>query len=300
MKYNTIIDVIGDTPSILLNHVTRSVGGSVWVKLEKFNPAGSVKDRAARYMIEAAERGGFINLGDTIIEPTSGNTGIGLAMVAAAKGYKLIFTMPSSMSPERVAILKAYGAEVVLTEATKGMSGAIAEAKRMQLEYGYFMPSQFDNEANPESHYQTTAREILSDFPNLATFVAGVGTGGTISGVGRYLKEHLQVEIVGVEPEQSKILRGGLHAPHRIQGIGAGFVPLNYHAEYVDRVVGVSENRAIEMMARLAREEGLLLGISSAAAIVVAIDLAESMPKGSDVLVIAPDGGERYLSLNLF
>ena len=300
MKYNSVIDAIGGTPSVRLNKVANGTGASVWVKLEKMNPAGSIKDRAALYMIADAEECGLIHLGDTIVEPTSGNTGIGLAMIAATRGYKLILTMPASMSPERIAILKAYGAEIILTDATKGMDGAIEEAKRLQSEYAYFMPSQFDNPANALSHYETTGKEILTDFPNLSMFIAGVGTGGTISGVGKYLKEYTQAKIVGVEPEQSKILRGGEHKPHKIQGIGAGFVPANYQVEYVDKVVGVNEDDAIEMMKKLAQKEGLFVGISSAAAIIVAIEEAAQMANDKDVLVIAPDGGERYLSLNLF
>ena len=300
MKYNSVIDAIGGTPSVRLNKVANETGASVWVKLEKMNPAGSIKDRAALYMIADAEECGLIHLGDTIVEPTSGNTGIGLAMIAATRGYKLILTMPASMSPERISILKAYGAEIILTDAAQGMNGAIEEAERLQSEYAYFMPSQFDNSANALSHYETTGKEILTDFPNLSMFIAGVGTGGTISGVGKYLKEYTQAKIVGVEPEQSKILRGGEHKPHKIQGIGAGFIPANYQTEYVDKLVGVDEDTAIQMMKRLAQEEGVFVGISSAAAIIVAIEEAAQMANDKDVLVIAPDGGERYLSLNLF
>lgn len=285
---------------VKLNRVNNTNGATIWVKLEKLNPGGSVKDRAANYMIEQAEKEGIIKPGDTLVEPTSGNTGIGLAMIAAIKGYKLILTMPSSMSAERVSILRAYGAELVLTDPTKGMNGAIERAQELNREYNYFIPSQFDNKANPLSHYETTALEIVRDLPNLDIFIAGVGTGGTVSGVGHYLKEHTSAKIIAVEPKQSSVIQGGTHSAHKIQGIGAGFIPKNYNSDYVDKVVSVDENDAILMMKRLAQEEGLLVGISSAAAIHTAITEAKNISSNKNIVVIAPDGAERYLSLNLF
>ena len=300
MKYNSIVELIGQTPMVRLNKINNPNGASVWVKLEKMNPAGSTKDRAALYMITNAEQEGVLSAGDTIIEPTSGNTGIGLVMVAAVRGYKAIFTMPSSMSIERRTILQAYGAQIILTPAAKGMAGAVDEALRLQRAHGYFMPSQFENRANSESHYQTTAREIAHDLPSVDLFVAGIGTGGTISGVGRYLKEVGTTQVIGVEPEQSKILRGGEYAPHKIQGIGANFTPGIYEPQYVDEIVGAAEHATFETMRALAQREGLFVGISSAAAISIAITRASTMQPNENVVVIAADGGERYLSLDIF
>lgn len=301
MIYTNVIELIGNTPMVRLNRLTSAEDAEVYVKLEKNNPGGSVKDRAALYIIDAAEKQGLLEPGGTIIEPTSGNTGIGLAMIAAVKGYNMIVVMPETMSVERRMVMAAYGAEIILTEGSKGMNGAIAKAKDLAQENGWFMPMQFDNQANPHSHYETTACEILREIPDIDAFVAGVGTGGTVSGVGKRLKElNPAIIINAVEPLLSPLLRGGAHSPHKIQGIGAGFVPGNYDAKYVDVVTDVSDEEAFETTRKLAREEGLFLGISSGAAIFAAIKLAKRIGKGHKVVVIAPDSGDKYLSMGVF
>ncbi|MGL5636110.1 MAG: cysteine synthase A [Bacteroidales bacterium] len=301
MIHENVLQMIGNTPMVKLNDFLSPADANIYIKLEKFNPGGSVKDRAALFIINKAEEEGLLKPGMTIIEPTSGNTGIGLALVASVKGYRLMLVMPETMSIERRAIMKAYGAEIILTEGAKGMRGAIDIAQEMAQSNGYFMPMQFDNPANPLAHYETTANEIIRDLPNVDAFVAGVGTGGTISGVGKRLKEYNKDIIINaVEPLASNLLTGGTHKPHKIQGIGAGFIPKNYHPEYVDRVTDVSDDAAISTLMELVRKEGLFLGISCGAAIYAAILLAKELGQGKNIVVLAPDGGERYLSMGFF
>lgn len=301
MIYNGAIELIGKTPILKLKNMVDKNSADVYVKLEKFNPGGSVKDRAALGMIEKAEREGILKKGSVIVEPTSGNTGIGLAMIGRIKGYRVVIVMPETMSKERRDLIKAYGAELVLTEGSKGMKGAIEKANELVKEKGYFMPQQFENMANPEKHYETTADEIFEDINDLDAFVAGVGTGGTISGVGRRLKEKIkEIEVIAVEPSNSQVIGGKKPGAHKIQGIGAGFIPQNYKAEYVDKVVPVSDEDAIKTAIRFAREEGILVGISSGAAIFVALEIAKKLGKGKKVLALSPDGGEKYISMGIY
>ena len=301
MIYDGAIELIGRTPILKLTKMVEKNSADVYVKLEKFNPGGSVKDRAALGMIEKAEEAGILKEGSVIVEPTSGNTGIALAMIGRVKGYKVIIVMPETMSKERRDLIKAYGAELVLTEGAKGMKGAIEKATEMVNEYGYFMPQQFENIANPEKHYATTAQEIYEDINDLDVFVAGVGTGGTVSGIGKNLKGKIDgIEIVAVEPSNSQVLSGKNPGPHKIQGIGAGFIPGNYKGEYVDKVVAVTDNNAIETAVNFAKQEGILIGISSGAAIYAAIEIAKKLGKGKKVLAIAPDGGEKYISMGIY
>ena len=300
-KAETVLDLIGNTPMVRLKRLPAAGGAQVWAKLERSNPAGSVKDRIAKSMIEAAEEAGLLGPGGVIVEPTSGNTGIGLAMVAAVKGYRLILIMPEGVSAERSALIRAYGAEVTLTPGKMGMKGAIADAEELARRHGYFMPLQFSNPANPEIHRRTTAAEILAQVGRLDAFVAGVGTGGTITGVGEILKDALPgVEIVAVEPAGSPVLSGGSPGKHKIQGIGAGFVPDVLNTRVIDRIVQVSDQDAAETARRLAREEGILAGISSGAAAWAAIQVAGRMGKDKVVVTLLPDTGERYLSTGLF
>lgn len=301
MIYNGVIELIGKTPILRVANMTDENSAEVYVKLEKFNPGGSVKDRAAFGMIEKAEKEGILKKGSVIVEPTSGNTGIALAMIGRVKGYKVIIVMPETMSKERRELIKAYGAELVLTEGSKGMKGAIEKAIQMVNENGYFMPQQFDNIANPEKHYSTTAQEIYEDINDLDVLVAGVGTGGTITGIGKNLKEKIKdIEIVAVEPSNSQVISGKNPGPHKIQGIGAGFVPQNYKGEYVDKVVAVSDENAIKTAVDFGKNEGILVGISSGAAIYAAIEIAKKLGKGKKVLAIAPDGGEKYISMGIY
>ncbi|MGL5478401.1 MAG: cysteine synthase A [Clostridium sp.] len=301
MIYNNILELIGNTPIIKVNNLVEENSAEVYVKLEKFNVGGSVKDRAALGMIEKAESLGLINPGDTIVEPTSGNTGIALAMIGKLKGYNVTIIMPDTMSKERRALIKAYGADLILTPGTKGMKGAIEKANELVKEKGYFLPQQFENVANPEKHYETTAIEIINDLSDLDYFVSGVGTGGTITGIGKYLKEHIDgVKVIAVEPESSPVISGGEPGPHKIQGIGAGFIPSIYKEEYVDEVVKVSNEDAYKIAKDFSSEEGVLVGISSGAAIYAAIELAKKLGKGKKVLAIAPDGGEKYISTGLY
>lgn len=301
----SVLELIGGTPLVRLRRVAPANGAAVWAKCEHMNPGGSVKDRICLAMIEAAEREGRLRPGDWVVEPTSGNTGIGLALVCAVKGYRLVLTMPASMSLERRQLLQAYGAEVVLTEPERVMEGAIEAARKIAQERGAFMPMQFENPANPEYHARVTAEEILAAMEGepIDALVAGVGTGGTVSGVGRALKQRSPAtRVIAVEPEQSPVLRGGLPGPSKIQGIGAGFVPKNYDPSVVDEVRGVSDRRAWEVKQRLAREEGLLVGISSGANVAVACDVAaeigrEVSGRPANIVTFLCDTGERYFSL---
>ena len=302
MIYNNIIELIGTTPIIKLNSFNKEDIANIYVKLEKYNIGGSVKDRAALGMIEEAEKQGLLKPNSVIIEPTSGNTGISLAMIGRSKGYKVIIIMPETMSIERRNIIKAFGAELILTEGAKGMKGAIEEAERMASENtNYFLPQQFNNYANPKKHYETTAEEILSDFTNLDAFIAGVGTSGTIVGVGKKLKEHFpNIKIIAVEPEASHVLSGGTPGKHAIQGIGAGFIPKIYDENIIDEVIQISNELSFEFGNKMSKEEGLFLGISSGAAIAAAYEIAKRLGKGKNILVISPDGGEKYLSTDMF
>lgn len=296
------LDLIGNTPIVRLERVVPGGSAVIQAKLESLNPGGSVKDRICLSMIEAAEAAGRLKPGDTIIEPTSGNTGIGLALVAAARGYRLILTMPDTMSSERRSMLRAYGAELVLTPDSKDMHEAVRRAEEILEENpGYFMPQQFSNPANPEAHRRSTATEILRQCPRLDAFVAGVGTGGTITGVGDVLKtERPETEIIAVEPAASSVLSGGEPGYHALQGIGAGFVPDVLDEDVIDRVIAVEDDEAVEMTRRLAREEGLLVGISSGANCVAALRVAAELGPEATVVVIFCDSGQRYLSTPVF
>ncbi|CDF57582.1 cysteine synthase A [Thermobrachium celere] len=302
MILNSIYEAIGKTPIVKLNNIVDKDSAEIYVKVEFFNPGGSVKDRIALNMIEEAEKEGLLKKGDTIIEPTSGNTGIGLAMVCAAKGYRLILVMPETMSIERRRILKAYGAELILTEGSKGMKGAVEKAIQLAEEKGYFMPMQFENIYNPKAHMKTTALEILDDMEGkIDMFIAGVGTGGTITGVGEVLKQKIKdIKIVAVEPKDSAVLSGGSPGPHKIQGIGAGFIPKILNRDVIDEIVAVSNEDAMEYARLLAKKEGILVGISSGAALYAAVLKAKELGKGKRIVVILPDTGERYLSTELF
>ncbi|SER94468.1 cysteine synthase [Isobaculum melis] len=299
----SITDLVGKTPLVKLNKVVPEEAADVYVKLEFFNPGGSLKDRIALNMIQQAEAKGTLKAGDTIVEPTSGNTGIGLAMIAAAKGYQAIFVMPDTMSVERRKLLRAYGAELVLTPGADGMKGAIAKAEELANKPGFYMPMQFDNPTNPEIHELTTGPEILEAFDGKTpdAFVAGVGTGGTITGVGRVLKKaNPNVLIYALEPAESPVLAGGSPSPHKIQGIGAGFIPTVLDTSVYDDVLEVKSDDAIEMGRRVAAEEGILVGISSGATIAGAIEVAKKLGKGKSVVAIVADNGERYLSTALY
>jgi len=296
-----ILDMIGNTPVVKLSKLVESDMADIYVKLEGANLTGSIKARAALGMIEEAEENGTLKSGMTIVEPTSGNTGIALAYIGKLKGYPVSIVMPDTMSVERRNIIKSYGADLILTDGSKGMSGAIQEATRLSLQDTYFMPQQFNNSANRNIHYKTTGNEIINDFSELDAFVASVGTGGTISGAGARLKEHYQsIEIIGVEPVESPVLSGGAPGPHKIQGIGAGFVPGIYDASVVDSIEQINSTEAYEMTKRLLEEEGLFLGISSGAAILAALRVAKRLGNGKKLLVISPDNGDKYISNNVF
>ncbi|UEX89953.1 cysteine synthase A [Staphylococcus ratti] len=298
-----ITEIIGQTPVVKLRHQAGEDAADIYVKLEYQNPGGSVKDRIALAMIEQAEKDGKIKPGDTIVEPTSGNTGIGLAFVCAAKGYKAVFTMPETMSQERRNLLKAYGAELVLTPGAEAMKGAIKKAKELKEAHGYFEPQQFENPANPRVHELTTGPELVEQFEGktIDAFLAGVGTGGTLSGAGKVLKEkYPNIQLVAIEPEDSPVLSGGEPGPHKLQGLGAGFVPDTLNTEIYDEVIKVGNEVAMETSRRVAKEEGILGGISSGAAIHAAIQKAKELGKGKTVVTVLPSNGERYLSTPLY
>ncbi|NLP45417.1 MAG: cysteine synthase A [Epulopiscium sp.] len=300
--YQSIEELIGHTPIIKLNKVVDKDSADVYVKLEWYNPGSSIKDRVAYSMIKTAEEAGHIQPGDTIIEPTSGNTGIGLAMVGAARGYRVILTMPDTMSVERRKLLKAFGAEVVLTPGIEGMTGSINKAKELVDKHGYFMPQQFQNDANAQAHRQTTAKEILADMgTDLDAFIAAVGTGGTLTGCGEVLKKEIpNIQIVAVEPANSPMLSKGKKGPHKIQGIGAGFIPEVLNTQVYDRIEAIEDEEAMEIARQVAKKEGILVGISSGASIAAALKVAKQLGKGKKVLAISPDYGERYLSTSLY
>ncbi|MCB2306332.1 cysteine synthase A [Clostridium estertheticum] len=302
MMYNNVLDMIGGTPVLKLNKLVSSDMADVYVKLEKYNPAGSIKDRAALGMIEKAEKLGLLKEGFTIVEPTSGNMGIALAMIGRIKGYDVIIVMPDSMSVERRSLIKAYGAQLVLTDGSKGMKGAINKAKEISDgDSKFFLPQQFVNIANPEKHYETTAEEIFSDISDVDVFVAGVGTGGTITGVGRRLKEfNKEIKVVAVEPAKSPVLSGGEPGPHKIQGIGAGFTPDIYDSSVIDEIMQITDEEAFDIAKRLAKEEGILVGISTGANVAAAIKIAKKLGKGKKVVTVAPDGGEKYISMGIY
>ena len=304
--YTSADQLIGKTPLLELTHIEKkhNLKAKIFAKLEYFNPAGSVKDRIAKAMIDDAEQKGLLKEGSVIIEPTSGNTGIGLASVAAARGYRIIIVMPETMSVERRQIMKAYGAELVLTDGTKGMKGAIEKADELSKEIpNSFVPGQFVNEANPKAHFETTGPEIFEDTDgNVDFFVAGVGTGGTITGVGKYLKSKLpEVKVVAVEPKSSAVLSTGVSGPHKIQGIGAGFVPKVLDTDIYDEIIPVENEDAFAMGKEVGRNEGVLVGISSGAALWAAIEVAKRPEnEGKNIVVLFPDTGDRYLSTPLF
>lgn len=301
---NNITELIGNTPMVHINYIVEDGWADVYAKLESFNPGGSVKDRISLSMIEAAEREGVLRSGGVIVEPTSGNTGIGLALVCAVKKYRLILTMPESMSVERRSLLAAYGAELVLTPPQEGMDGAIRKAEELLRQNPeYFMPQQFNNPANPDAHRRTTALEIIEamDGRTVDAFVAVVGTGGTITGTGAVLKERIpEIKIFAVEPKGSPVLSGGKPGPHKIQGIGAGFIPKVMNVNIFDEIIQVSDDDAYNTSKRLAKEEGLLCGISSGAAVFAAFQVAMRLGRGRNVVVILPDTGERYFSMDKY
>ena len=300
---DNLLQLIGKTPLVRLSNIYKDeYGTEIIAKVEYFNPGGSVKDRAAYAMIEAAETSGKLKKDGTIIEPTSGNTGIGMAWIAALKGYKVILTMPETMSIERRKLLKAFGSELVLTPGSEGMKGAIAKAEELNSQIkGSVILQQFKNLANPDIHYMTTANEIIEDAGKFDVFISCVGTGGSITGIGKRLKEKSpEIEIIAVEPKGSPVLSGGVAGPHKIQGIGAGFIPEIIETSYIDKIIQINDNDAFKMMRDLARKEGLLVGISSGAAVSAAVKLASNDSyKGKRIIVLLPDTGERYLSMDI-
>ncbi len=302
-KSEKILDQIGNCPLVRLKKLETEESAAIYAKVEAFNPGGSVKDRICLAMIEKAEQDGCLKPGNTVIEPTSGNTGIGLSMVCAVKGYKLILTMPDTMTIERRRLLSAYGAELILTPGTQGMRGAVQKAEELAAAHGYLLPQQFKNPANPEIHRRTTGPEIIAAMAgqSIDGFVAGVGTGGTITGTGEALRAHNPaIHIAAVEPADSAVLSGGMPGPHKIQGIGAGFIPEVLNTSIYNEIIPVSNEDAYKHTGRLAREEGLLAGISSGAALCAALQVARKLGKGKNVVVILPDTGERYLSTGVF
>jgi cysteine synthase len=302
-KSEKILEQIGNVPLVRLQKLETDASAAIYAKVEAFNPGGSVKDRICLAMIEKAEQDGCLQPGSIVIEPTSGNTGIGLSIVCAVKGYKVILTMPDTMTIERRRLLSAFGAELILTPGAQGMRGAVLKAEELAAKNGYFLPQQFNNPANPEVHRRTTGPEIVDAMKGLSIdgFVAGVGTGGTITGTGEVLKGHNPaIHIAAVEPADSPILSGGAPGPHKIQGIGAGFIPEVLNTKIYNEVITVSNDQAYEFTRKLAKEEGLLAGISSGAALYAAVQVAKKLGKGKNVVVILPDTGERYLSTGVF
>jgi cysteine synthase A len=301
MIFQTIVDTIGNTPIVKVHGFEEENRAEVYAKLEFFNPGGSAKDRIGKMMLLEMEKRGDLKPGATIVEPTSGNTGIGLAMVAAARGYKAVFVMPETMSNERKLLLKAFGAELVLTPGAKGMKGSIEEAERLEREEGYVMMKQFDNPDNVKAHVEGTALEILKDLPDLDAFVAGVGTGGTLTGNAKVLKEHNKdILVCAVEPATSAVLSKEPAGPHKIQGIGAGFIPSVMDMSLVNRILKVEDEEAYQFAVEVAKTQGLLLGVSGGAALSGALKIAKELGPGKKVLFIAPDNGERYLSTGLY
>jgi cysteine synthase A len=299
---NSILELIGNTPMVKLNRIINGQGATVYAKLESFNPLRSIKDRICLSMIEEAEQRGLVKPGDTIIEPTSGNTGIGLAYITAIKGYKLVLTMPETMSFERQKVLKAFGTEIILTKGSKGMKGAVEKASKLAQKKGWFQPQQFRNKANPAIHKRTTALEIIEQVPKIDAFVAGIGTGGTLTGVGEVLRENYgrKVTIIAVEPKESAVLSGEEPGPHKIQGIGAGFIPEVLNTRIIDKIIKVTESDAFETARQLVRQEGIFAGVSSGAACWAALEISKKLGRNKNVVVIFPDHGERYLSTSLF
>jgi cysteine synthase A len=301
---NSVLELIGSTPTVRLNKIVDKESATIYAKLESFNPGASVKDRICLSMVEDAERRGILKPGSTIVEPTSGNTGIGLAMICAVRGYKLIITMPEAMSEERIFILKSYGAEIILTPANDGMPGAVKKAEELVKQNpGYFVPQQFNNPANPEIHRRTTAQEILgvTNGKIIDAFVAGVGTGGTITGVGEILRKKFpKIKIIAVEPKSSPVISGGKPGPHKIQGIGAGFIPSVLNKNIIDEIIQVDDNDAYNTSKRLAKEEGLFVGISAGAATWAALQVARQLGRGKLVVTVLPDTGERYFSMEQY
>lgn len=298
--YGNVLECIGHTPMIRLAKLDEGTGSEIYAKIEGLNPGGSIKDRAALFMIRDAQKKGLLKEDTVIIEPTSGNTGIGLAMIGAYLGYRCIIVMPDTMSAERISLMRAFGAEVVLTPGAEGMSGAIERAEELKEELGGFIPAQFSNPSNMMSHVITTSKEILEQVPDADYVVAGIGTAGTATGIGMGLRKFSsKAKVIGVEPASSPMITEGHFAPHRIQGIGANFIPENLDLDYIDEVVTVTDRDSIEFTRRLAREEGIFAGISSGAAVAVAVRLA-SERKGSKIVAILPDRGDRYLSTGIF
>jgi cysteine synthase A len=299
---NSVLELIGNTPIVRINKLIEKDSATIFAKIESFNPCGSIKDRICLAMIETAEKENKLAPGDTIIEPTSGNTGIGLAFVCAAKGYKPVLTMPETMSIERRNMLKAFGSDLILTEGAKDMAGAVETANAVAEKNGYFQPQQFKNPANPQAHMETTAQEILNQLGDCDAFVAGVGTGGTITGVGEVLKKELGelVKIIAVEPQKSPVLSGGKPGLHAIQGIGAGFIPDVLNKNIIDEIIQVSDEDAYETTKKIIRQEGILCGISSGANFFAATKIAKKLGSGKKVVTIFCDTGERYLSTELF
>jgi len=299
---DSVLDLVGNTPLVRINKLSDENSADIYAKIESFNPCRSVKDRICLSMIEAAEERGRIKQGNTIVEPTSGNTGIGLSFVCAAKGYGLVLTMPATVSVERMKMLKAFGTEYILTNGEGDMRGAVAKAAELSRKRGYYQPQQFNNPANPLVHKETTAREILKQAGSVDAFVAGVGTGGTLTGVGEVLKDEvgMHVQIIAVEPSACPVLSGGKPGHHAIQGIGPGFVPEVFNEHIVDEIIQVSDEDAIATAKRIIREEGILCGISSGANLFAALAVARRLGKGKKVVTIFPDTGERYLSTRLF